>query len=144
MERLCVINCSYSDGIYGNPESGFCVIPTDCPDNYYADPLTFQCTRRCSGDDYFGDNSTQECTNATCANAAFKQNDTKICVQTCLNNNSFLSPEWGDTVTGYCVETCDDNYFGDPQQNMKCVQTCAASPSSTFGLDHLCVVNCSN
>lgn len=39
--RLCVVNCSLADGLYGNPESGFCVLPANCPTNYYGDPLTF-------------------------------------------------------------------------------------------------------
>ena len=43
-QRLCVINCSLADSLYGNPQTGFCVLPANCPDNYYADSLTFQCT----------------------------------------------------------------------------------------------------
>ena len=34
--RTCVINCSLTNNLYGNPQSGFCVTPLNCPDNYYA------------------------------------------------------------------------------------------------------------
>ena len=53
-QNLCVLNCSLSANLFGNPQSGFCVTALNCPDNYYADPLTFQCTRTCSGGLYFG------------------------------------------------------------------------------------------
>lgn len=143
-QRLCVINCSLSDNLFGNPQTGFCVSAMNCPDNYYGDPLTFQCTMTCSGLAYFGNNSTKMCITAACSGGAFRQNDTKICVASCLNNNSLLTEEWGDSTSGYCVASCYGSYFGDPQQNNQCVQTCTASPSPTFGLDYMCVVNCSN
>jgi len=148
-QRLCVINCSNANALYGNLLTGLCVAPTSCPTNHYADPLTFKCTLACSGLTYFGDNSTMTCVTTTCANGAFRQNDTKICVATCLNNNSLLKPEWGDTASGYCVDSCYGStpgaaMFGDPQQNNKCVATCSASPKPTFGLNFLCVVNCSS
>jgi hypothetical protein len=94
--RLCVVNCSVNDSLYGNPLTGFCVTAANCPTNYYADPLTSLCTRTCSGALYYGDNATHMCITTTCSNIsaslAFKNNQTKICVKTCLNNNSLLAP----------------------------------------------------
>jgi hypothetical protein len=143
-QRLCVLSCSLANGLYGDPINGFCVIPMNCPTNYYADPLTFKCTLKCSGASYFGDNTTKQCTTSVCAGRAYRQNDTKVCVGTCLNNNSLGAHEWGDNSSGYCVATCPANTYGDPQYNMECVATCSASPSPTFGLNNLCVVNCSS
>ena len=106
-QRLCVLDCSLADNLFGNTQTGFCVTPMNCPDNEYADPLTYQCTGLCSGALHFGDNSTKTCTTGTCANGAFKQNDTKLCVATCLNNNSNSVHEWGDNAKGYCVGSCE-------------------------------------
>ena len=137
-------NCSNTNNIYGNPLTGLCVTPYNCATNYYGDPLTFKCTLKCSGSGYFADNYLRTCITTTCNNGTFRQNDTQICVQTCQNNNSLLKPEWGDVASGYCVNTCYGALFGDPQNNSLCVSKCAASPKPTFGLDFLCVVNCSN
>lgn len=136
-------NCSVANNLFGNPQTGFCVAPSNCPTNYYGDPLTFKCTLKCSGAIYFGDNSTMTCVNTTCS-SGYRQNDTKVCVATCQSNDSLSQPEWGDTATGYCVATCYGSKFGDPQANYACVDTCAATPKSTFGLNFLCVVNCSS
>jgi hypothetical protein len=47
------------DGKYGNHETGFCEIPDDCPDNYYADNLTKLCVDICLGS--FADTNSQVC-----------------------------------------------------------------------------------
>jgi len=143
-QRICVTNCSLANNLFGNPLTGICVAALACPTNYYGDPLTFQCTVKCSGSLYFGDNSTKLCTTAVCSNNAFRKNDTQICVKTCVNNDTINVPEYGDTVSGYCIASCSGSYFADAQYNMQCVLTCSASPSSTFGLNFMCVKNCSN
>ena len=141
-QRLCVQNCSNTSNLYGNLFTGLCVNPSGCATNYYADPLTFICTLKCSGSTYFGDNKT--CSTARCNGSYFRQNDSKVCVVSCFNNNSLLAPEWGDATSGYCVASCYGAYFGDPQKANNCTDTCSATPSPTFGLDNLCVLNCSN
>lgn len=60
--------------------------------------------------------SVNRCTNTT--TTAFKHNDTKICVKTCVNNNTWLEPEYGDPVSGYCVRACYGAYYADAQFNM--------------------------
>lgn len=139
--RLCVINCSLSDSLYGDPLTGFCVTPSNCPTSYYADPLTFLCTRVCSGALYFGDVKT--CITSNCSNNGWRDNQTKTCVKTCIND-SLSTPEFGDPLTGYCVVNCHGALYSDTQHNMECVSICTAYPSSTFGENNVCVLNCSN
>lgn len=55
-----------------------------------------------------------------------------------------MYPEYGDTVTGYCVPACYGIYYSDDQFNRQCVTVCSASPASTFGENNQCVRNCSN
>ena len=31
IQRLCVTNCSLADDLFGNPQTGFCVAPQNCP-----------------------------------------------------------------------------------------------------------------
>lgn len=90
----------------------------NCPTNYYADNLTYQCTKNCSGALYFGDNSTKTCITGRCSNSSFKDNQTKICLKTCLSNDTQLAPEFGDPVSGYCVANCYGSYYADTQYNM--------------------------
>ena len=65
-------------------------------------------------------------------------------MKTCISLNNVSIAEFGDTVGGYCVASCYGAYFADTQFNMQCVLTCSASPSSTFGLNNVCVKNCSS
>lgn len=110
---MCVVNCT--DGYYGNTFTGYCVLPKDCPTNYYADTLTYLCTNLCSGELYFGNNVTKTC-DLTCPTGAFKDNQTKVCLKTCLSNDTLVI-EYGDPQSKYCVANCFGNYYADNQHN---------------------------
>ena len=70
-------------------------------------------------------------------------------MRTCPPENDDGDPEYGDPYNFdyYCVKECvtdTEITYADNQTNRECVLSCAASPASTFGLDGVCVFNCSD
>lgn len=139
--KMCVYECP--DGYYGNPQNRSCVIPTNCPSNYYADNVTTTCVTTCpgsfsyattqtcvlvcpnvSGTVYYADPVTRVCSTSCTYNATIKliKNDAN---QTCVSQCS--PPLFFDPFTYNCTYSCSNSYYSD-NSTRTCVAICPATP----------------
>jgi len=109
---MCVSACSYS-GNYTLNTTRLCV--TWCPEPYFADPITKDCTTQCQmNHDLYADNVTRSCI-ANCPNVTMNG----------TNGTTYTVLTYADDSTKRCVFVCPfaPSLYGDNSTN-KCVHRC--------------------
>lgn len=98
--KLCITYCP--DGYYGNLDTGFCVIPSNCPSNHYAQNYTRTCVARCNGT--YADTNLKVCVDI-CPTDYFADPVTRKCATTCTNTSTISLHRNFENKT--CVSSCN-------------------------------------
>lgn len=149
-QKNCIYFCP--NGYYINYANQKCVLPVNCPINYYADNQTTSCLARCSNGT-FGDATTRTCI-TMCYGINFADPLTGLCSSTCtggLIKNSLTFSCTGSCTSGYfydpsngiCTLSCPSPYFADPNQ-AACVSICTSNPMTfaSTNPNRACVTAC--
>lgn len=96
--RKCNVACSRTPlALFGNPSTFKCVLPSGCPNNYYANNNTLTCVNPCSGTLPFGDVISRQCV-SNCPDNYYGDSALNLCVLNC----NFNTLHYADNITGNC------------------------------------------
>jgi hypothetical protein len=139
--NICVESCEdteYYEGLYAEPDSGFCV--KDCPKDgrSWADLSTSMCVESCSAGTEPFDDGSDRLMCAVCSPGTASAGDGKLC-HDCSDDDTFSNPARTE-----CVPSCDEGYFADHETHA-CSELCSQVDGIQYFTDLLtrsCVATC--
>ena len=108
--KNCLTHCP--DGYFGNFDTGFCVLPADCPTNHYANSETKTCVSVCNGS--FADTNAKTCVDI-CPTNYYADPSTRLCSLECTNNATVTLHK--NIANKTCVSGCDEYLYLNTQNN---------------------------
>ena len=104
--RKCVVSCSRTPlALFGHQSNHKCVLPKDCPNEYYADNNSLLCIKPCTGSLPYADNFSRQCV-LDCPDDTYGDDDLNMCLYNCSGS------KYADNSTGNCETLCTLGTFG--------------------------------